>query len=118
MFLSSISIKVRATPESEASGFAPVLGPVDALLERREDGYPQLTDRDESTLAPGLFLAGPSVRHDGAILCFVYKFRTRIPVVAHEIAIRKGVDRAPLEAWREANMWVEDLSGCGEGCEC
>lgn len=107
-----------SAPPLLASGFAPVLAPVDSLLERREDGYPLLSAADESTLAPGLFLAGPSVRHDDAILCFVYKFRTRIPVVAREIATRKGVDPAPLEAWREANMWVENLSGCGEGCEC
>ena len=34
------------------------------LFEEREDGFPSLTDNDESTIVPGMYLCGPSVRHD------------------------------------------------------
>ena len=52
---------------------------------------PLLTLQDESTATPGLFLAGPSVRHGELSFCFVYKFRQRFGVVAD--AICKGLGR-------------------------
>ncbi|MCC5844414.1 MAG: NAD(P)-binding domain-containing protein [Verrucomicrobia bacterium] len=54
-----------------------------------KNGIVQLTDHDESTRTPGLFLAGPQVRHPGEIFCFIYKFRTRFPVLAH--AVKRNV---------------------------
>jgi len=47
-----------------------------------------LTGRDESTYNPGLFLVGPQVRQPGEIFCFIYKFRTRFPLVAEAIQHR------------------------------
>ncbi|MCR2740540.1 NAD(P)-binding domain-containing protein, partial [Salmonella enterica] len=35
------------------------------------DGRPVLSAHDESTLMPGLFLAGPQVRQDRRIYCFI-----------------------------------------------
>jgi hypothetical protein len=59
--------------------------------------YPDLDPRtDESRSLPGVFLAGPSVRYRAAalgcdkdaLLCYVYKFRARAPIVAAEILSR------------------------------
>ena len=40
----------------------------------KEKSYPLLTEDDESTRTPGLFLVGPQVRHDNLIFCFIYKY--------------------------------------------
>lgn len=53
-----------------------------------DNGYPRLNDHDESTKTPGLFLVGPQVRQPGEIFCFIYKFRTRFPLVARAIQSR------------------------------
>jgi putative flavoprotein involved in K+ transport len=50
-----------------------------------QNGQPKLTDHDESTRTPGLFLVGPQVRQPGEIFCFIYKFRTRFPIVAKRV---------------------------------
>ncbi|MCC5850043.1 MAG: NAD(P)-binding domain-containing protein [Verrucomicrobia bacterium] len=52
------------------------------------NGQVLLTPEDESTLTPGLFLAGPQVRQPGEIFCFIYKFRTRFDIVCHAISQR------------------------------
>lgn len=88
------------------------------LFEAREDGFPLLTEQDESTLASGLFLSGPTVRHEDHVFCFIYKFRQRFAVVAAAIAERLGVDASPLEAYRAAGMYLDDLRCCGESCDC
>jgi len=101
-----------------ATGFESTLGPAEELFPR-EGGHPALTDRDESPTTPGLFLAGPQVAHDGQLFCFVYKFRSRFPVIAAEIGDQLGVDTGPLEVYREANMFLEDLSCCEPiDCDC
>ena len=76
---------------------------------------------DESTATPGLFLAGPSVRHGELSFCFVYKFRQRFGVVAD--AICKGLGRdttKAVEQCRKMNMFLDDFSccksACGEAC--
>ena len=51
-----------------------------------KQGQACLTGHDESTLHPGLFLAGPEVRHPGEVFCYIYKFRTRFPIVANRIS--------------------------------
>ena len=53
-------------------------------------GAPLLTDDDESTKVPGVFLVGPTVRHGEHSFCFVYKFRQRFGVVADAIARKLG----------------------------
>merc|ERR1711865_602446 len=55
-------------------------------------GDPKLSPVDESTIAPGLFLAGPQVVHDDAVFCFVYKYRQRFAVITDQIAVRLGLD--------------------------
>ncbi|RJT07842.1 NAD(P)/FAD-dependent oxidoreductase [Halococcus sp. IIIV-5B] len=105
-------------PPVLATGFESTLGPADGLFEV-ESGHPRLTDRDESTVAPGLFLVGPQVAHDDQDFCFIYKFRQRFAVVADEVAAGLDVDRDPLEAYREEDMFLEDLACCEPDiCDC
>ncbi len=101
-----------------ATGFDPRAGPIGELFPI-EDGSVRLTDRDESPETPGLFLAGPAVAHDGQAFCFVYKFRSRFPVVAETIGNRLGVETAGLDVYREAGMFLDDLSCCEPiDCDC
>ncbi len=88
------------------------------LFELRNDGFPVLSDNDESTLAPGLFLCGPSVRHDNHVFCFIYKYRQRFAVVAKAIATSLELSAEGLETYRSWGMYLDDLSYCGEACVC
>jgi len=101
-----------------ATGYGPGLGPVGDLFDRRADGWPALDEDDQSTLAPGLFLSGPAIRHGGLKFCFVYKFRQRFAHIARVIGERAGKDVGALEAWRAAGMLTDDLSCCGVECAC
>ena len=82
------------------------------------EGYARLTQEDESTITPGLFVVGPSVKHSNLIFCFIYKFRQRFAVVANAIAQRLGIDPTPLEIYRQAGMFLDDLSCCDNDCLC
>ena len=84
-------------------------------------GAPMLTDDDESTKVPGVFLVGPSVRHGELSFCFIYKFRQRFAIVAN--AICRGLGReteAAVEDCRKMNMYMDNFacckSACGETC--
>lgn len=88
------------------------------LFEPRQDGFPLLSDQDESTLAPGLFLCGPSVRHDNHVFCFIYKYRQRFAVVASAIASSLGLPADLLDLYRDWGMYLDDLSCCGQECVC
>ncbi|GAB3928734.1 hypothetical protein GCM10011575_13240 [Microlunatus endophyticus] len=101
-----------------ATGFGPGLGPVAPYFAKRPDGWPVLTDDDESTSTPGLFLSGPSVRHVDLRFCFVYKFRQRYAQIAKTVGERFGRDISGLDFWRAAGMWTEDLGCCGVSCAC
>lgn len=105
-------------PPLLATGFAPCADPVAHLLEWTADGCPVLTGRDEPTLAPGLFLAGSVVRHDGAIFCFISKFRYRFAVIAHAIPRPLGHSTEEPEVYRRQGMFLHDLSCCGEEGAC
>ncbi len=101
-----------------ATGFSACWEPIQELLEF-EEGRPLLTEQDESTVAEGLFLAGPKVNHRGMMFCFIYKFRARFPVVAQAIGERLGLDTSPLEAYRLNGMWADDLDACcTHTCSC
>ena len=101
-----------------ATGFEPNLGPAASLFSV-DEGTIELTDRDESTTTPGLFLAGPDVTHNGVKFCFIYKFRARFPVIAQTIGDRLGVDTDPLDVYREQNMFLDDLACCEpDMCDC
>jgi len=106
------------TPPILATGFEGSLRLVRKHFELREDGFPLLTDEDESTAAPGLFLAGPAVRHDKHVFCFIYKFRQRFAVVARAIGQRLGLDTSALDTYRQWGMFLDDLSCCGQECVC
>lgn len=80
-------------------------------------GAALLTDEDESTKVPGVFLVGPSVSHGALSFCFVYKFRQRFGVVANAICRGLGCDTtsAVAEA-RSTNMYLDDLNCCEGVC--
>ncbi len=81
-------------------------------------GYAALTEDDESILTSGLFVSGPSVRHGDLIFCFIYKFRQRFAVIANAIAQRLNLDPTPLDAYRQAGLFLDDLSCCSNDCIC
>ncbi|HEY0295216.1 MAG TPA: NAD(P)/FAD-dependent oxidoreductase, partial [Bordetella sp.] len=85
------------------------------LWDWDEDGRVVLSEADESTITPGLFLVGPQVRHDTRIYCFIYKFRQRFGLIAEGIAQCLDRDASLLKtgAWGPFGN-----SECCEGCEC
>ena len=99
-----------------AGGFEGSHKSISHLFEQREDGFPLLSEHDESTTVPGMFLCGPSVRHDNLVFCFIYKYRQRFAVVAKAIATSMGLPAEELEAYRQWGMYLDDLSCCGEEC--
>ena len=100
-----------------ASGFEGSHKFVSHLFEQREDGFPLLSERDESTVVPGMFLCGPSVRHDHHDFCFIYKYRQRFAVVAQTIASSFDIPTDEfVEAYRGWGMYLDDLSCCGQEC--
>ena len=103
-----------------ATGFKGSLGYLDGLIECNEADAPVVTEEaDESTLVPGLFIAGPLLEHRGVNFCFIYKFRQRFAVVADAIAQRLGKDTTEAVAVRRAaGMYLDDLSCCAESCAC
>ena len=101
-----------------ASGFVGSASLVRSLFDWRDDGFPLLTENDESTVTKGLFLIGPQVRQDDLVFCFIYKFRQRFAVVANQIARRLRVSAKPLEEYRRYGMYLDDLSCCSDDCPC
>ena len=103
-------------PPLLAGGFEGSHKLVADLFEHRDDGYPLLSEHDESTIVSGVFLCGPSVRHDNHVFCFIYKYRQRFAVVAKAIATSLGLPAEELEKYRQWGMYLDDLSCCGEEC--
>ena len=102
-----------------ATGFGTGTAVVSDWFDYDEDGGPLVTEQDESTVLPGLFLVGPEVSHNGHLFCFIYKFRQRFAVVANAIAGRLGADTSVLEMYRYNNMYLDDLSCCDDDkCLC
>ena len=100
-----------------ASGFIGSQSMVKHLFEDREDGFPLLNEYDESTKFPGMYLCGPSVRHDNHDFCFIFKFRQRFAVVAANIADSMGIPTDDfIEAYKGWGMYLDDLSCCGQEC--
>mgnify|MGYP003320489262 FL=1 len=100
-----------------ASGFEGSHKFVSHLFEKRDDGFPLLSDQDESTIIPGMYLCGPSVRHDNHDFCFIFKYRQRFGVVAESIASSLGIETEEfVEAYRGWGMYLDDLSCCGQEC--
>lgn len=107
-----------ASPPILAAGFRGSLNLIADLFEQEETGTVRLNEFDESTVTPGLFVAGPSVRHQHLVFCFIYKFRQRFGVVAGEIASRMGLDTKVLDEYSRQGMLLTDLSCCEENCQC
>lgn len=101
-----------------AGGFVGGHTGVAHLFELREDGFPVLSDQDESTRVHGAFLCGPAVRHGNHIFCFIYKYRQRFAVVAKAIATSLNLPAERLETYRDWGMFLDDLSCCGQECKC
>lgn len=100
-----------------ASGFIGSQSSVSHLFEKREDGFPLLSERDESTITPGMFLCGPSVRHDNHDFCFIYKYRQRFAVVAQAIASSFDIPTDEfIKTYKDWGMYLDDLSCCGQEC--
>ena len=90
---------------------------VSHLFEEREDGFPSLSEHDESTIIPGMYLCGPSVRHDGHVFCFIFKYRQRFAIVAGAIASSLVIETDEfVAAYRSWGMYLDDLSCCGQEC--
>ena len=100
-----------------AGGFIGSHNFVSHLFDKREDGFPLLSERDESTSVPGMFLCGPSVRHDNHDFCFIYKYRQRFGIVANAIATSLDLPTEEfIEAYKGWGMYLDDLSCCGQEC--
>ena len=103
-----------------ATGYRSGLGVVESLFDHNEKGLPIFTeDSDESTTTRGLFYSGPSLVHRNSLFCFIYKFRARFGVIAHEIASRLGkpdIDEK-LMPYLKAGFMNSDLDCC-TNCEC
>ena len=90
---------------------------VSHLFEKRDDGFPLLNEHDGSTISDGMYLCGPSVRHDGHIFCFIFKYRQRFGIVARSIAESLGLPTDEfVAAYRSWGMFLDDLSCCGQEC--
>ena len=105
-------------PPLLAGGFGGSHKLVADLFERRDDGSPILSEHDESTIVPGVFLCGPAVRHNNHVFCFIFKYRQRFAVVAKAIATSLGLPAEDLEVYRRWGMYLDDLSCCGAECVC
>ena len=100
-----------------ASGFQGSHKFVSHLFDKREDGFPLLSKCDESTVTPGMFLCGPSVRHDHHDFCFIYKYRQRFAIVAQAIASSLDIPTEKfIETYKGWGMYLDDLSCCGQEC--
>ena len=110
---------VSETQPILATGFKSSLTIVDKFFDwEPEKSYALINDEDESTKTPGFFLVVPQVRHENLIFCFIYKYRQRFGVVANSIGNRLGLDTAVLEQYRHEGLYLDDLSCCGDECEC
>ena len=102
-----------------ATGYAGSTRLISDWFDWTDSGRPILTEQDESTQLPGLFLVGPEVQHRQHLFCFIYKFRQRFAVVARAIAGRLGMETEALEVYRANGMYLDDLSCCDAGnCFC
>lgn len=105
-------------PPILATGFKGSVSLIEKLFEMDPAGKALLTKEDESTITPGLYLTGPSVNHGTLLFCFIYKFRQRFGVIAGSIGNKLGLDLLPLDKYRKEGMLLDDLSCCGEDCQC
>ncbi|GKU80653.1 NAD(P)/FAD-dependent oxidoreductase [Niallia sp. NCCP-28] len=120
LYLSDGTTHVSKTRPILATGFIPGVKQIQSLFEWENGMIPKLTSQDESTITSGLFLAGPNVKHQNVIFCYIYKFRQRFAVIAKEILDRSNINYSNevFDVYRQNNMFLEDLSCCEVNCEC
>ncbi|WP_377345462.1 NAD(P)/FAD-dependent oxidoreductase [Pontibacillus salicampi] len=105
-------------PPILATGFTGGSQMISHLFQYGEHGKPLVNEEDESIISDGLYLCGPELRHDSHVFCFIYKFRQRFPIVAKSIADKLKLNKDILEMYQKENFYLDDLSSCGERCEC
>ncbi|MFJ5621517.1 NAD(P)/FAD-dependent oxidoreductase [Peribacillus loiseleuriae] len=90
------------------------------LFEWSDEGVPLLTEKDESTTHPSVYLIGPNVRQKNTIFCFIYKFRQRFAVIADDIIFHHNLprDNQLFQKYKQASMYLDDLSCCEADCQC
>jgi cation diffusion facilitator CzcD-associated flavoprotein CzcO len=94
-----------------ANGFTGGLSQIANLFAR--------DSHDRPTLTKNLFYSGPELVHRNSLFCFIYKFRARFGVIAHEIATRCGkpdIDEKLLP-YLKAGLMNADLDCCTD-CQC
>lgn len=101
-----------------ATGFKGSTTLIENLITRGKHDEVLVNEEDESVATPGLFLAGPELRHDSHIFCYIYKFRQRYAVIAETIGRHLNLDLSILEMYKQENFYLDDLSMCGEMCQC
>ncbi len=104
-------------PAIDATGFD-ITKSIAGKLFDFKDGYPSLTDCDESTRQKNVFLVGSNVYHETALFCFIYKFRQRFAVVVREILNRMGKNSEVIAEYADKGFLLDDLSCCGDECTC
>lgn len=101
------------------SGFDTHLGPVQALFDLDDDGFPIVNRFDESTRFRNLFLNGPKLVHGAILLCFIYKFRGRFARSCSIIGAEMELDTSILNHYQQAGMLLDDFSCCEtQQCFC
>ena len=65
-----------------------------------------------------VFLTGPTVVHDKAVFCFIYKYRQRWAIVAREILMRMGRFSDVIAHYKSKGFMLDDLSCCANTCSC
>lgn len=90
------------------------------LFTYDQEGDSQLNTVDESTINDNLFLIGPKVRQEEAILCYIYKFRQRFALIAEEISKRMSqeISEDYLEKMKVQSFYLADCSNCVVDCRC
>jgi putative flavoprotein involved in K+ transport len=106
-----------AHPAIDATGFDIQRGLAGKLFNF-PNGYPELTECDESTKLKNVYLVGSHVRHEDAIFCFIYKYRQRFAVVVREILKRWGETSPVINEYEERGFLLDDLSCCDGECAC
>ena len=106
-----------------ATGFSLLKKPFEKFINYREDGSPLLIEEtDEFFGQENIYLAGPDVKHDNHIFCFIYKFRQRFGIIAENIIGKEGYHEDDIsslvENWKSNGMYLSDLSCCDEECVC
>lgn len=107
-----------------ATGFSLLKKPVEKYLTyRQQDGLPKLDENtDEFFGHKNIYLSGPSVRHDGHIFCFIYKFRQRFGVIAEDILKKEKYSKENIDflvkSWKESGLYLKDLTNCADECVC